>query len=223
MKIFLGKYKEYISIVIFIALLWGLFSFVILPAIEVINAKVNGIQEKIAEKEGSGRKLEKVTKMKEQYEVIKNEEGKVQDLLFYDQAIILIEAVEKLAAETGNKVEIRVEEKAGSAPAPKPKSGKKETSSSGDEILPGLPSDKYLKMNISTTGDLEGLVDFVRRLENIQYWSDIISLQISSQNPESAEPRKNPMSPEEDVENKTAQEKKADISSVLEVVFYLEK
>ncbi len=222
MKNFLGKYKEHVAIVVYLGLLWGLVYFVVFPAVEKINAKANSIQEKLAEKEGSGRKLDKISKMKDQYEMIKNEEGKVQNLLSYDQAIVLIEAVEKLAAETGNKAEIKVEERENTATATKAKSVKKETAGKENEILPNLPSDKYLKMTISTSGSLEGLIDFIRRLENIQYWSDIISLEISSQKTESEAYQPNPMSPAPEAGSGAPQENAAEINSTLGVIFYLE-
>jgi Tfp pilus assembly protein PilO len=221
------KYKEYILILIYIVILFTLFYFVIKPMIGRIDYNANLIQEKITVQENFKRKLGMVAASKEQTEAIEKDEGKINVFIPRDQEIDLIEKIEKIAEETDNKISIEAVDDKNIDSSTKAKTvSNKVKEENKDDLKINTNNNDFIKFRITILGKYDNLVSFVKKIENMEYWSDIVSLKVSYK-----EPEKNPILSEnstdstglyEDSEEKTSivtEEETA--SSILEAIFYL--
>ncbi len=221
MKILWNKYKELIAIITYVIILAALFYFVIKPFAESVNSKIEKVQEKTVNQERQMKKLNELAELKEQFEMIQREKENIQVLISPNNLVALIEEIEKVAEETNNKIIISAEEK---------KKTKKSKDSKNDEkkedLIANLPSDKYLKMNILLSGSYNSIIDFIRKVENIKYWSDIVSINISNKELGFAN-RRSGSSPFISSRGESDDEEKffepGDISSILGIVFYLKE
>ncbi|GBE16494.1 hypothetical protein BMS3Abin15_00315 [bacterium BMS3Abin15] len=215
MKTIWNKYKELIIIIVYVLILAAVFNFVIKPFTKSVNSKIEKVQEKTVDQERRMKKLNELAKLKEQFEMIQREKENIQILVSPNNLVALIEGIEKVAEETNNKVIISAEEKK------KSENSKKEKEES---LIANLPSENYLKMNILLSGSYNSIVDFIRKVENMRYWSDIISINISNKEL-SLTSRRSGSSPFISPGGASDEEEKffetGDISSILEIVFYL--
>ena len=125
----------------------------------------------------------------------------------------LVEEFEKLAKDTGNEIKIEINE----GKKEKDKKAKKD-----DESIK-LPSENYLQMNILIYGKYGDIFTFIKKLENINFWNDIISLNITKREisqfsrPDNVSVFENPsgINPSNEQVNKN-------MTAVMETVFYLE-
>ena len=228
MKNIWRKYKEYILVLIYIAILFALFYFVIKPMVKGIDYNANLIQEKITIQDSFKRKLGMISTNKEQIGAIEKDESKMGVLMSRDQEVTLIERIEKMAEETDNKISIEiVDDKSANSSAKTKTASTKAKEENKDDLKINTGNNDYVKFRITVTGEYNDLVGFIKKIENMEYWSDIISLQVSYK-----EPEKTPIPLENltdlniatDTDNgKTSvavEEGKA--SSILEIIFYLD-
>jgi hypothetical protein len=155
--------------------------------------------------------------------MIKSDEDKMNVSLNRESAVILIEKLEKVSEETGNEIKIElVEEKVDNK-----NSGnlKKTDTKEADNLISSLPSDNYIKMRIKLSGEYINLLDFIKKLENMEYYSDIIYIKATKEQEKVSNqaPIASPFEGEDLInKEKTSIEEKSKISSILEAVFYLE-
>lgn len=223
MKNIWKKYKIYLSILIYLFFIGLVYFLLVRPLLAEIKDKNNKIQEKISDQEIKAEKLAEIPSLRSQFDMINNEEDKINVSFNRESAVMLIEKLEKVSEETGNEIKIElVEEK---ADIKNPGNSKKTESKEGDNLVSSLPSDNYIKMRIKLSGEYENLLDFIRRLENMEYYSDVISIKATKEQEKISNqaPISSPFEGEDLInEEKTSIEEKNRISSILEVVFYLE-
>jgi hypothetical protein len=219
------KYKEYIVVLIYLVVLFALFYFVVKPIIGRIDYNANLIQEKITVQENFKRKLGMIGTNEEQARTIEKDEEKLKVFISHDQEITLIERIEKMAEETDNRISI--EAVADNIPNAKAKTASsKSKEENKDELKVNVDNNDYVKFKISIWGEYGNLIDFVRKIENMEYWSDVVTLEVSYR-----EPEKIPVVPENpdystelydsDDEAVRVIIDKGTASSVIEVIFYL--
>lgn len=175
MKPFLKKYKIIIAVAIFILVIGAVFYFAAKPLFKAINSKNTKIQETLAGQESKKERLEELPGLREQFEMMENEEGKMIELFGEDRAVELIEKVEKIAEATSNKIAIEV-------PGEKDKAGRPQTEASKEEseLRAKLPGKDYLEMIVKLEGDYNQLLNFLEKIEEAELYSDVISLEISA-------------------------------------------
>lgn len=215
MKPIWNKFRETIVVVTYVIILALLFYFIVKPLINSVNFKTGEIQEKTLSQEGRAKKLSELPRLREQFNKIQGEKDNIRVLISLDRAVVLIEELEKIAEETGNNITINAEEKVDD----------KKVKNAGDEsvLIKNLPSNNYLKVNILLAGNYGDVVNFIRKIENIQYWSDIISVNISNKklNLINRTSNSSPFSrSSNDVDDFF---RVGNVSTILEVVFYLDK
>lgn len=147
-------------------LLAMLFYFAIQPLLANIGQNIEKIQKEAVDQERRMEKIKEVAGLEKQSELIQKEKENMQVLAERDQIVTLIEMIEKIADETGNEIVIQVEEEV--------------TAKAEKDLASQLPTDKYIKMKITISGRYSNFTNFVRKIESMKYWSDIISLQISA-------------------------------------------
>lgn len=178
MKSFLKKYRLILALTLYALLIAGGIYFVIRPLLGEVKANANKIQRVVLDEENKKKRLAELPKLQSQFEMVKREEDKITSLLEEAKAVELIEQMEKLAGETGNKITIEVQNNSKrKAPA-----GKKEEKKEGEEkekdIRSDLPQDNYLEIKIRLEGDYNNLVNFLEKMESASFYSDVISLEI---------------------------------------------
>jgi len=211
------KYKEYILVLIYMAILFILFYFVIKPMVGRIDYNANLIQEKITVQENFKRKLGMISINSEQAGVIEKDESKMEVFMSHDQEIKLIERIEKMAEETDNKISIEaVDDKNINSNAKAKTASTKAREENKDDLKINTGNNDYVKFRITVSGRYNNLVGFIKKIENMEYWSDITSLQISYK-----EPEKTSILLENSIDSTNIITEEGTASSILEVIFYL--
>lgn len=180
MKKFFQKQRELLAIVIYICFVVAIAYFIIMPLLSRINGVVDQIQEEKINQEIKKQSLTDLPKMQEQYENLQNNEKMVDVLFDRNNAVELIEKLEKLAQDSGNSIAISVQEKEPTQEAPS-KTKKKTNAaekSAPDSIIDKLPSSEYMQMKLELKGEYNTAVDFIRKLENFEYYCDIIGIKM---------------------------------------------
>ena len=174
MKNFLKKQKEILVIFIYAVLIAILIYFVIMPMITRIEAMNNQIQEETVKREMLNRRIENLPKIKQQYETIEKNENSIDVLYEENKAVFLIEKLEKFAEESNNQIEISVQNPQKEGNVSNVKNKKTEENS----IESMLPSPDYMQIQILLKGSYNGTVNFISKLEGMEYYSDIIGVKI---------------------------------------------
>jgi len=208
------KYKEYIVSVLFFVVLILVYIFIVRPLAAKIGENTDEIQKKIADRTVYEEKTKNLTKIKEQAEIYRKNEDYVKNVLArQDQVVELVEELEKLAKDTGNEIKIEINEEK----KEKDKKAKK------DEESIKLPSENYLQMKILVYGKYRDIFNFIKKLENINFWNDIISLNITKREtsqfsrPDNVSIFENPGGI-----NPSNEQASKNVTAVMEAVFYLE-
>ena len=175
MKNFLNKQKEIVAILVYVIIIASLFYFVVIPFNKRIVDKSNQIQEEALKEESMKKHLDDLPRIQQQYKTLQDGASSIDVLLDKNNAVILIEKLEKLAENTNNKITITVQDKAPEQvkAAPKAKTAADVT------ILDGLPKSDYLELKMNVVGKYDSIMNFIKILENFEYYSDIIGIQIA--------------------------------------------
>jgi hypothetical protein len=195
MKIFWRKYKIVISIGAFLLIAPPLFYWTTLFALEKIQSKADKIQEKIIDANLDKLKIEKIPKMEEVDAEFEKNKDSVGIILDSSSKVDFIRYIESLSEETNNEIEIKVLNENQNSPLAKEKArlaaeeearltkkdnpGKKDIS--GEEkksIEDQLLYKKYISVQIDLTGDYDGFLNFVHKLENNKYYMNILSFNL---------------------------------------------
>lgn len=194
-----------------------------MPLISRIEAKNNQIQEETAKREMLNRQIENLPKMKQQYESIQKKESSMDILYKEEKAILLIEKLEKFAQESNSEIEISVQD----PQKEKNVSSVKNKTAAENSIESMLPSPDYMQMQILLKGSYNEAVNFISKLESMEYYSDIIGIKIK-QDSDKIDPNFGAISPfiqnaevNQEKVNEIKEEKA--LEAILNVVFYIKK
>lgn len=176
MKEFWKKYKISITIALYLLFLAAVLFFVVRPLAERINQQADKSQETLVIQENSKKRLEELPKLEGQYEMVKKEESRMLTLVTGDRVVELIEKMEKLAEDTGNEISISVKDSEKDEKNAKKSEQEEEEAS----LISELPSSDFLELGISLTGNFNTIVNFIKKVESMEYYADIISLDVSS-------------------------------------------
>lgn len=213
MKDFLKKYNIQSIISIYIVVVFAVFYFLVMPTITEIRDTANKInQEKIAG-ELREEQLMTVSTMEDDYNKFKENEDSFDIMIDSKNEVELIKELERIAEQTGNKIELKIQEDADIKPKAKQKVVE------GD-IKGNLKYSNYLSILIAIEGDHTSLVNFINKIENYKKTINIIS--ISSEKKEiNYENNSNPSNAS--IAIKTGMENKEVINSIFDVVVYIKK
>lgn len=176
MKKFIQKQREILIVVAYVGFVFALVYIVIFPLLGKIGDVSDAIQKDILNQEIVKQRLNEIPKMQEQFGLLeKNEE--ILDVLFEkNNAVQLIEKLEKVAQETQNQISITMQEQVNTQKNTLKVEKKNERGE--NVIVASLPSENYLQMKIAVEGSYGSIVNFIDSLENLEYYCDILSLQI---------------------------------------------
>lgn len=221
MKNFIKKHKICITGITYLFILGATYFFVANPLLKKIEEKNNLIQEKIATQENNREKISKLPLFKDQFDKIEADEDKIKIGLTSSNVVNLLEKIEEISGETGNKVKLEIMDDSTEKEKTTPKS-KKSAAKEEKKIIDKLPIERHIVINIKLAGGYKNLIEFINKIESAEYYSDIISIKVnkdllknSSSNPFESEELENAQ--------KEMREIKNEIYSDLSVAFYLDK
>ena len=219
MILVIKKQREIFAVLIYVLGIFALVYFGMRPIYQSIESKKNANQEEISIQDLKTKKLTELPKMQQQFEFVSEKKSAIDVLLAQDDAVLLIEKLEKLAESTGNKISITI-----------PELQKKKTTTKKEEktILDTLPNDNFLLMDLMVSGNYQTVVSFMEKLESMEYLNDVVGVQLDLHKQElkqevAAEvnvfsPTLNPKQP-----NKVAVKESEILDAKISVVFYLKK
>jgi len=174
MKKIFQKQREIIIILIYIGIIIVLIYFVILPLIGHINNTRDQIQEEHVKQEIKQQQIRELPKMEEQYNILQNNGESTDILLDKNDAVVLIEKLEKLAQNSDNEIAISIQNTENQKNVPEAKS----KTNTNNELVDNLPSADNLQMKITITGSYNTIAQFINSLESFEYYCDIVAIQI---------------------------------------------
>lgn len=170
MKEFLKKYKKYIAIGV-IAILVGSFSYWgIFCSIKRIRNNADEVQKKIIDSEINQKKFAKIPQMQKTFGELGDQEKKLVGVLKEEEEVDFIKKMEILAEETQNKIDLKIIEG-------EQREGVK--TKTKNELKIDLPSDDYISLQANLTGNYSNLYNFIKKLENFEYYVNIVSINSS--------------------------------------------
>ena len=175
MKKIFQKQREIIIIFAYVGVVLALIYFIILPLLSKIEGVNNQIQEESMKQEIVKQQLGELPKIQQQYNTLQTNEGAIDVLLDKDKAVALIESLEKLAQDSGNKIEISVQ----NSQLQKNVAVTTTKIAADGTLIKALPSTDYLQMQILLTGDYNKIINFINKLENMEYYSDITGIKMT--------------------------------------------
>lgn len=220
MKNFWKKYKTHIVILIYLIIIGLVGFFIARPMIQSIKDKSDKIQQKIAMQERRKEKLLELSSMRSQFEEAKKQEEKINISLNEDNVVVLIEKLEKISEETGNK--IKMELSGNEKDSKKNNNLAKNSNEEKDNLAEDLPSDKYVKIKIILGGRYGNFLNFLNKIENMEFYSDVVSVAIKRASENGPGLSTNPFAKANTLNIENVPEDKDAIISQIEAVFYLE-
>lgn len=148
--------------------------FVFFPLVRGIIDKANKIQEAKIDKEILAVRLSKIKEARQEHSKILSEIGKTDVLLGAEEEVEFFKKLEEIAGITGNAISIKLMEE-----------GKKESPKVGQilisekerkEMLDQLSYKKFFILQISLKGEYAGLVNFLHKMENMDHYLTVISV-----------------------------------------------
>ncbi len=178
MNNFWKKYKISSIIVLYLLAISMLLYFVAKPLFAKIIISTDKMQEIMINQKNKENHLKEIPKLKDQFAFVQKRGEELPDLLSGDKAVGLIEEIEKIAGDSNNKIIIEMkEDKTKNAASVKSESAKK--GAKEGSIISDLPSDNYLEMKVNLNGNYNNLVKFIKKVESMESFSDIISISIA--------------------------------------------
>ncbi|MFC1609153.1 hypothetical protein ACFL2R_04180 [Patescibacteria group bacterium] len=222
MNNFFSKNKYYILIVLFLGIIAGL-SFGVAPYFfKKINETSIRIHEVKAENENSLNILTELPSVRNEFNEVGNRSGELREFFSDDKMVSLAQDLERIAAETGNEIEISIIESSADKKSKKDKEGVEE--------LLNHESEDTLSVNINLRGSYADLIRYLQKIKGIKYYNDIISIRMERFSESEIvsvstlyERRFLPVNQEVDSGDAVEEsvEIKEGVSSDLEVIFYL--
>ena len=169
MKNFFRKNKLSLVIGTYLVLFGAFAYFMVLPEVKSIIGKAEAIERQGLDQKIDEERTASLPSLEEGYKSFKDNEGRFEIVIGRSSEVDFIKELEKLAEETQNKIELRVQEDI----ATKVPAKKKEKD---EDIKSKLAHKEYLSMQIALEGNYENLRKFLYKLENFHKYVNIISI-----------------------------------------------
>lgn len=188
----LKKYSSFIVLFLLLLAMSGIIFFGIVPLKQSLNDKMRGIQEYYAGQENREKQVNRLPELKDQFDVIVENEPTFNILITDGQIVDFIKTLENLASETNVQMTITskengqiVESKKVAVKTPIAKSDDTDSGSvvgvakpKAVNILDDIPFDRYLRLNIVIGGQYVGIVSFLEKIETLPIGLDVVGVEI---------------------------------------------
>lgn len=210
---FWRKYNLWISAAVFLAAVFLIWFFVMSPLRKSIEANADEIQKKNIDSDIYKERVQKIPEMEKMQTTFDANRNNLKIFLNGSSEVDFIKKIESVAEETGNRITLKIEENTDQKTK---KTDEKKDETDIKNALPG--NNKYVTIQISLEGNYENLFNFIRKLENINYYVNVISLDL---NKDIVEKEANPFT-SADAKKTGGNIEKEVIKSNLEAIVYLE-
>ena len=168
-------------------LVWvGVIFLIITPALSHLKQKSNLLKIKVIDEKEKERKIKQFPILKKQFQEFSEDRNRLVGVLFDKNDIVkLVRELEEIALETGNNIDIQVEN--GNEKDKKKKeitSKKKKKEDEKEKLLVGITDEDYFVVNIILRGDYNSFLKFIYKLENIPYYNNVINFELVRQEAE---------------------------------------
>ncbi|MBU2028380.1 type 4a pilus biogenesis protein PilO [Patescibacteria group bacterium] len=191
MKIFWKKYKVQIVLAGYCLMLGGFIYGGIFTMIKHIRTEADEIQKKIIDDEVAKKNLAKIPQLMNDYTIFSSQEKNLNVILQKESEVEFIKSLENLAKETGNEISLKLIEEEGSQS--KNAQGKtKAKEKEGKDIFSGLPYENYITIQLELKGGYPELMRFLKKLENMEYAVNVMTLDLKKEKKQTEERSNNP-------------------------------
>lgn len=176
MKDFWKKYNFIIILLGYGLLVYLIFLFLAMPMLVRLREKADNIQSKKLDMEVDQRKLERIGELEEEYNTVKTNKHLLDVFLDKDKEVEFIKKLENMAEETGNGISLKIDPPVDIQDYRRAKAANEKKKEGEKELVYDLNYENYLSIEINLKGDLNGLVNFINKLENSQNYVNILAL-----------------------------------------------
>jgi len=138
--------------------------------VKSINIKSEEIQKRDIDAEIAQIKVGKLSAQADDFNLFEESREGLKVVLSSEQEVDFIKGIEELADKTGNSATIKIKESA------KKVSKKEDEATPAEGIMDKLPSQKYISADITLEGNYYEMLDFLKKLENFQYYLTMVSI-----------------------------------------------
>lgn len=177
------KYKFPIVILVYVFLLIIFVYFAVRPLVNNIRLRAYQSQAKSIDREIEQAQIDKLPEVTKEWSDYESRRNLLNVILSQPDQVNFIESIESIAQTSGNKIELKIEDRKDSVAY----------SSKSKDILKNLSYPDYFPIQINLEGDYNGLVKFVHLLENSRFYVNVISISSMKNVPDNQDNR-NPFS-----------------------------
>ncbi|MFZ5981964.1 MAG: hypothetical protein ACOYS2_00080 [Patescibacteria group bacterium] len=170
---FLRKNKVWILTFLYLAGGASLVWFFLWPEALKIRDRADEVERSLIEKQVLEKRLSGLGEMEEKSQNFRANEKRLGKLIRKDQEVEFIKFLEDLGRATGQAVSIKVPEDASLLKNEKSKKASGEAESEGRDILSTVVLENVIIFEITLLGNFPGSVNYIERLENSEYYSNI--------------------------------------------------
>jgi len=181
MKNIWTSHKLAIIILSYIIIASSVIYFLALPLVKEIQNTSNQIQEKLADQQVKQNRLSKLPQMEKDWSDYQSQKKDLDVTLGSSDEVGFIESLESLAGQTKNSINLQIGKPVDSKKLAKTKRSNQNKNNSEEDILDGIHYKKYFPVKISLKGDYNGLINFIHKLENFNFYINIISIDVKKE------------------------------------------
>ncbi len=175
MKSFWSKYKVSIIITSYTLLVVLVMYFLAFPLIKNIRKQANQMQKQLVDQKIKHSQISQFPQMKKELADYQNKSSSLNVLFDSSNEVKFIENLETIADKTGNSIKLKI----GDSVKIIKKTKKKSKIEEG--IEESITYKKYFPIQISLSGDYNGLVNFIYQIENDKLYLNVVSIDSKKQ------------------------------------------
>ncbi len=183
----LDKYKIFITPTILFLVFVLSIIFVLIPFANKMKENSDNVQKKLVELEIEGDKISELPDIKNKFTKVEADKDELNVFFSEDKIVDLVQEIEKISEETGNDINISVAEEGLSTRKPRSSKDKEEDKAL---LLQGFSEEEYFKMDIEVIGSYRGLINFINKFNNLEYYNSLVGFDVESYEEEYKEERK---------------------------------
>ncbi len=220
MKNFYKKYKVQVVLVGY-CLLLGIFIYGgILTIVKHIQAEADGIQKKIIDEELNKKSLAKIPQLMSDYAIFSSQEKDLNVIMQKESEVEFIKSLENLAKETGNEISLKLIEEEDSSI--KNVQGKTGTKVEEEKNIPNeLPYKNYITIQLELKGKYPELMKFLKKLENMEYAANVVTLELKKEEKRIEERSGNPFVDSGDAPVSGEKPREEILKSLINLIVYI--
>lgn len=169
------KHKAPLIIIGYIIIVASFVYFIFMPFINKIKIKSDLIEAKNIDSQMRKASLDTVPDMEKDYNNYLGNSAATDVILNSPDEVVFIKKLESLAEQTGNTISLDIDDQAAlSGTVNKP--GGTTAKNTQKTIRDTLAYTKYVSMKIELKGDYPGFLNFINKLENDNYYVNVLSI-----------------------------------------------